>query len=234
MQSQNFEFLREQFPLLADLGALAETVVYTDPGSTTTRLRAFAEEVVKSIYELEDLARPQRASFLELLTAPDFKNSMTSSLLYKLDYLRQQGNLTAHGALGNQKTAFACLGTAFGIGQYLMVNYHQVSQEALPQFKNIEKHSATEKELNLQFEENQKLREELDKERLKNLRIEKITAELAQQKQARSSHVAQSLQWNEEKTRKFIIDNMVLTAGWDITDPQQVQLEFPVDMRDGQ
>lgn len=57
MQSQNFEFLREHFPLLADLGALAEAVVYTDPGSTTTRLRAFAEEVVKSIYEFEALAR---------------------------------------------------------------------------------------------------------------------------------------------------------------------------------
>lgn len=46
MQSQNFEFLREKFPLLADLAALAEAVIYTDPGSTTTRLRAFAEEVV--------------------------------------------------------------------------------------------------------------------------------------------------------------------------------------------
>ena len=234
MQSQNFEFLRENFPLLADLGALAEAIIYTDPGSATTRLRAFAEEVVKSIYEFEALARPQKANFSELLTESDFKNSITPSLLYKLDYLRQQGNLTAHGALGNQKTAFACLGTAFGIGQYLMVNYCKVPNEALPTFKNIEKHSATEKELNLQYEENQKLREELDKERLKNLKVEKISTELAQQKRARSTHVAHSLQWNEEKTRKFIIDNMVLTAGWDITDPQQVQLEFPVDMRDGQ
>ena len=43
MQSQNFEFLREKFSLLADLGALAEAVLYTDPGSTTTRLHAFTE-----------------------------------------------------------------------------------------------------------------------------------------------------------------------------------------------
>ncbi len=42
MQSQNFEFLREKFPLLADLGALAEAIIYTDPGSATTRLRSFA------------------------------------------------------------------------------------------------------------------------------------------------------------------------------------------------
>lgn len=47
MQSQNFEFLREKFPLLSDLGALAEAVIYTDPGSATTRLRSFAEEVVE-------------------------------------------------------------------------------------------------------------------------------------------------------------------------------------------
>src|SRR5690606_29908089 len=126
-----------------------------------------------------------------------------------------------------------CLGTAFGIGQYLMVNYKKVSLESLPEFKNIEKISATEKELNLQYEENQKLREELDRERLKNLKAETITTELAQQKRARSTDVAQSLEWNEEKTRKFIIDNMVLTAGWDITDTAQVQLEFPVTMKDG-
>lgn len=47
MQSQNFEFLREKFPLLSDLGALAEAVIYTDLGSATTRLRSFAEEVVE-------------------------------------------------------------------------------------------------------------------------------------------------------------------------------------------
>lgn len=233
MQSQNFEFLREKFPLLADLGALAEAVIYTDPGSATTRLRAFSEEEVKSIYKFEDLPRAHNTSFSELLKASDFKNSITPSLLYKLDYLRQQGNLTAHGSFGNQKTAFACLGTAFGIGQYLMVNYYKVSNESLPTFKDIEKISATEKELNLQYEENQKLREELDKERLKNLNTQALSTELTQQKRARSYDVAQSLQWNEEKTRKFIIDNMILTAGWDLTDPQQVQLEFPVEMTDG-
>ncbi|MFG0748272.1 type I restriction endonuclease subunit R [Acinetobacter ursingii] len=233
MQSQNFEFLREKFSLLADLGALAEAVLYTDPGSTTTRLRAFAEEVVKSIYEFEDLARPQNTSFAELLKATDFKNCVTPSLLYKLDHLRYQGNLTAHGALGQEKNARKCLETAFEIGQYLMVNYYKVSQNALPSFEDIEKISATEKELNQQYEENQKLREELDRERLKNLKVETITTEIAQQKRARSYEVAQSLQWNEEKTRKFIIDNMILTAGRDLTDTQQVQIEFPVEMKDG-
>ena len=189
--------------------------------------------MVKSIYEFEDLDRPQNTNFAELLKETDFKNCVTPSLLYKLDYLRQQGNLTAHGAIGHQKTAFACLGTAFGIGQYLMVNYYKVSQNALPSFKDIEKISATEKELNVQYEENQKLREELDRERLKNLKVETITTEIAQQKRARSYEVAQSLQWNEEKTRKFIIDNMILTAGGDLTDTQQVQIEFPVEMKDG-
>ena len=47
MQSEKFEFLREKFPLLSDLGALAEAMIYTDPGSATTRLRSFAEEVVE-------------------------------------------------------------------------------------------------------------------------------------------------------------------------------------------
>ena len=47
IQSEKFEFLRAKFPLLSDLGALAEAMIYTDPGSATTRLRSFAEEVVE-------------------------------------------------------------------------------------------------------------------------------------------------------------------------------------------
>jgi type I restriction enzyme R subunit len=73
VQSQNFEFLREKFPLLADLGAVAEAVIYTDPGSSTTRLRSFAEEVVKSIYEFESLPRTAKANFADLLLRQIFK-----------------------------------------------------------------------------------------------------------------------------------------------------------------
>ncbi len=47
MQSEKFQFLRENLPLLSDLGALAEAVIYTNPGSATDTVGYFAEEVGK-------------------------------------------------------------------------------------------------------------------------------------------------------------------------------------------
>ena len=55
MESINFEFLRSHNPNLAELGALAEAVLFIDPGSALTRLRGFAEELTKTIYHLDKL-----------------------------------------------------------------------------------------------------------------------------------------------------------------------------------
>jgi type I restriction enzyme, R subunit len=49
MKSTNFEFLRPQNDVLANIGGLAEAVLHIDPGSALTRLRGFAEELTKTI-----------------------------------------------------------------------------------------------------------------------------------------------------------------------------------------
>jgi type I restriction enzyme R subunit len=56
MTSVNFEFLRPENELLANLGGLAEAVLYIDPGSALTGLRSFAEEITKSVYKRRALA----------------------------------------------------------------------------------------------------------------------------------------------------------------------------------
>lgn len=52
MKSLNFEFLRQENDVLANLGGLAEAVLFVDPGSALTRLRGFAEELTKAIYKV--------------------------------------------------------------------------------------------------------------------------------------------------------------------------------------
>ena len=45
--------------------------------------------------------------------------------------------------------------------------------------------------------------------------------------------MADSLEWNEAKTRANLIDVMLAQAGWDTTNPDQVGIEFPVTYEDG-
>jgi type I restriction enzyme R subunit len=44
--------------------------------------------------------------------------------------------------------------------------------------------------------------------------------------------VADSLQWDEAKTRKQLIDTMLLQAGWDVTDETKVGIEVEVEFQD--
>ncbi|KPQ04151.1 MAG: hypothetical protein HLUCCO02_04075 [Idiomarinaceae bacterium HL-53] len=78
----NFHFMRDEIEHLADLGELAESIFLIDPGSALTRLRSFAEEVVKFIYSYEKLQRLPNASFYELVKSPIFTESVDKSLIY--------------------------------------------------------------------------------------------------------------------------------------------------------
>src|SRR5690625_5729000 len=86
--------------LLANLGGLAEAVLHIDPGSALTRLRSFAEELTKAIYKEELLPRMPQSSFYELIKSPVFEDCVSKSLIHQINFLRIQGNDTAHGAEG--------------------------------------------------------------------------------------------------------------------------------------
>ncbi|MEX5322772.1 DUF4145 domain-containing protein [Pseudomonas shirazica] len=101
MKSVNFEFLRPGNELLANLAGLAEAVLHVDPGSALTRLRSFAEEMTKAIYKHETLPRVPQATFYELVKDPVFVDCVSKPLVYQLNFLRIQGNDTAHGGEGD-------------------------------------------------------------------------------------------------------------------------------------
>ena len=124
MQTSNFEFLRPENEALANLGALAESVLYIDPGSALTRLCAFAEEATKSIYKEEILPRSPSATFNELINNHTFKSCVSTSLLHQINYLRFQGNETAHGAEGKLRDAQVAMGTAHQLAMYMGIKHY--------------------------------------------------------------------------------------------------------------
>src|SRR5690625_5953938 len=74
--------------------------------------------------------------------------------------------------------------------------------------------------------------DQLELERTRN--IEKLgpPARADQQKrQQQSQQVADSLQWNEAKTRALLIDAMLLQAGWDIQNRDQRSEEHTSELQ---
>lgn len=230
MKSQNFEFLRGGNAVLADLGSLAEAVLHIDPGSALTRLRAFAEEITKTIYQQEALPRIPQANFYELMTDPVFESCVSRSLIYQLDYLRRQGNTTAHGAIGELKAAEDSMAVAHKLAIYMGVKYYGLNQSDIADFVRV---SAPSIKLDKLEQEKKKLEliiEKLESERTRNAAVLDAPAKPdQQQRQQQSQQVADSLQWDEATTRKRLIDVMLLQAGWDVDNPDQVGLEVKVD-----
>lgn len=242
MKSVNFEFLRANNEALANLGGLAEAVLFVDPGSALTRLRSFAEEIVKAIYEKEGLPRLPMANFHDLLTHPVFESCVNKSLIYQLNSLRIQGNGTAHGEEGSLRNAQVALGTAHQLGYYMSMKYYGGKLEQLPSFIEIQNPTAAlnelqkantlkDKQIAQQREALEKAIEQLERERVKvaEKATEPSTADQAQKK-AESQKVADSLQWSEAKTRALLIDVMLAQAGWDINNSNSVGQEVEVAM----
>ncbi|MFZ1389860.1 MAG: DEAD/DEAH box helicase family protein [Thiolinea sp.] len=241
MESINFEFLRAHNPNLAELGALAEAVLFIDPGSALTRLRSFAEELTKTIYHLDKLPRWPQSSFADLLRNSAFESSVSKPLLHQIDFLRREGNETAHGGIGNKLQAKVALGTAYKLACYMAVNYYGQRQASLPAFIELQdpkaevqklKKSLTAFEARVKDQQDQLQHaiDALERERTKNAeRLPELNSQEALQRKTQSQQVSDSLQWDEAQTRALLIDAMLAQAGWDVKDKAQVALEFPVD-----
>ncbi|EMB0807324.1 DEAD/DEAH box helicase family protein [Pseudomonas aeruginosa] len=244
MKSVNFEFLRTGNELLANLAGLAEAVLHIDPGSALTRLRSFAEELTKAIYKEELLPRMPQSTFYDLVKSSVFTDCVSKPLVHQINFLRIQGNDTAHGAEGDLRNAQLALKTAHQLAMYMAIKYYGTAQADIPAFVEVQDPAATlaslqktvssyEKELNQQQEELQRVMEKLEQERTRNLdKLEPPAKPDQQKRQQQSQKVADSLQWSEAKTRALLIDAMLLQAGWDVSNPAQVGQEVEVDFPD--
>lgn len=240
MASTNFEFLRPENESLADLAGLAEAVIFVDPGSALTRLRGFAEEVTRSIYKEEALPRLPQSNFHELIKNSVFEHCVNKSLIHQINFLRIQGNETAHGAKGDVRNAQMALGVAHQLAMYMALKYYGKKKDNIPSFIDLKdptaeliqlKKSVSEYEKELKDKEDriQEVLDALDRERTKHSAIisEPAPQDAIKRKSA-SQQVADSLQWSEAKTRALMIDTMLIQAGWDIKNAEQVGQEFEV------
>jgi len=237
--SINFEFLRPYHSGLAELGGLAEAILYIDPGSALTRLRSFAETFTQVIYKEERLTKIPQANFFELMKNSAFQSCVDPSLINQLHYIRKEGNESAHGSEGNLRTAQVVLGITHQLAMYLGIRYFGIKKNAIAKFQDISdptneiktlKQSVKEYKdaLDTKADEVDQLLDKLDKEQAKQKVEESNKTDWDSSKKA-SKEVADSLQWDEAKTRTLLIDTMLTQAGWDLKNKEQVSLEYPVE-----
>lgn len=236
VESVNFEFLREQHPELADYAGFAERYVWTDPMGSLSKMRTFAEQVVKNVYKINGFHRGAYDTFNELLHNHEFKHSTPRVVLEKLAALKKYGNKAAHGDCAGIATTTSnwMLEEAFTIAQWFYVGYLDGDKASTGSFKAIPREGDAsvdkaekkrlEKELQEREEELVLLFEQLEAAQAKAEAAEKTRQELEELLTA-SRQTADALHFNEAETRKRIIDIELMEAGWDVGADGQTTLE---------
>lgn len=245
VNSVNFEFLRSKHPEMADLGGFAEQYVWTDPLGSLSKMRLFAEQMVKSIYRLNRLHCNYSDTFVDLLNNDEFKHITPRVVLEKLGALRKYGNKAAHGEAQGiaATTSNWMLKETYTLAQWFYLTVLHGERAATGTFTEIPRPASVE-EQNAESRRLKSLLKERDDQMaalLEQLEESRKEAEAAAAKseqelerlKTQGQRSADALKFNEAETRKHIIDLMLMEASWDVGANGQntlaVQQEVEVD-----
>ncbi|MBE0352816.1 type I restriction endonuclease subunit R [Pseudoalteromonas lipolytica] len=237
--SMNFEHIKQRWPELHQLAAFAEEYAISDPQSSLVKLRCFAEKVVGFLYEELCLPVLPNSNIFDKLTADDFTSVVPRQITDKLHAIRKSGNQAAHQGRVDQQQAIWILKESYFIASYLFMAYAKGSQQECPEFKvpaqvqpsnqSDAEFAKKNKQLTKQLAENQaRLKRALDE-----LEAAELAQKLAQQQAAKLKQainqeklkqvqslnkqiVSSSFDFNEDETRKRIIDLDLRNAGWHV------------------
>jgi type I restriction enzyme, R subunit len=243
MQSLNFEFLKTRNEELAKLGAFAERYVHTDPASALVKLRQYGENLIADFFFEKKIRRYPQSTFVEMLDLIRDQNLVPPVVLDKLHLLRKTGNQAAHGQASKivPRIAILALRTAFDLGKWFNIsvyadnsaNEQKFKEPTLPDSKSKlqrEKKSVLQK-LAAQEAQMQMLLDELEETRSKAAAAEKSQEEI-QEILSQTNQAANVLQFDEAATRKLLIDQLLVQAGWDVgadgANTKDVKQEFEV------
>ncbi len=219
--SANFAFLKQEFPHAAESATYAEHHVYGDPRASCFHARHALERLVKRVYRVEKALSPPKVTNLDAyLSEPAFRTVVPDVVWQKAEYIRQAGNVAVHGnktpspehALNVVRELAHVLywaGRTY-LGKGAEELHGKTFDESL--VPKLEPHTtpASLQELDTlksQLDAADDARRELEGE------LEALRERLAAIK-AENEHVPETHDWNEDKTRRLIIDLDLQRAGW--------------------
>jgi type I restriction enzyme, R subunit len=227
MRSQNFEFLRGQRSVLADLGGFAERYAHEDPASSLIKQRSFIEIVVTSIYDRYRLQPPFSDNLNDLMNAEFFRQSVPQVVQDKLHTIRKAGNHAAHPRKPiSSQASLECLRQLFDVARWFYVQVDGGELSAAPNYSSPQTSSEgspktkdTLERLRLAEAKYESVLAALDEETRKRLDAERtatVHATELEKLRDEGQRVASLLQFNEETTRRRLIDQALIAAGWNV------------------
>ena len=119
----NFDFLRQDFPVLANFGRLAEQYCYSDPNSSLIKLGMMGETIVNLIFTYDKIALPNDNADkirINILLRDGFIDSELASIFHTL---RKARNNAMHNNYVSQSYTCILIEMAYGLCEWFMQTY---------------------------------------------------------------------------------------------------------------
>ena len=126
----NFDFLKQKFPVLANLGDLAEKYLYTDPNSCLIKLGMIGETVVNLIFEYDNIKKPTEDKAVNRINILIREGYIDEQLKNILHALRKARNKAVHE--NYEKPCGLLLEFAYVLSEWFMQTYGDYRYEHRP------------------------------------------------------------------------------------------------------
>ncbi|MCW3788883.1 DUF4145 domain-containing protein [Plebeiibacterium sediminum] len=201
--SSNFIFLKEEFPILANIAETAELNIYSDPITALFKLRQFGEKYVHILFDEHGLELPRESTFHNCLKELEYDGVLPERVKDLLFTIKNKGNDAVHGNKGTSEDAKTILFSAFNIAKWLCETY-SIKSIDLSDIKftppvNID----TQKEL-LTLEASYKELEDKFNKLQAERKTEGITEERANEINIRKKKATAKIEMSEAETRELI------------------------------
>ncbi len=206
----NFDFLNRYWPALAQIGATAETYVYSDPNACIYKLGMFAERLVQEILVFEHIAEPAvdntHANRIRILKRAGLLPHEIDNTLY---VLRKTRNTAVHTGTDSVDEAKTLLSLTYNLAVWFM--------------ETMETGDILRPSLLCRARPRTKIWNPLLPSRKR--KIAELTKQLAvvttaasgktqKERARRSESVSSMMSWNEAQTR-CLIDEQLRLSGWE-------------------
>lgn len=219
--SANFAFLQQRFPDAAESASSAERSVYADPRASCFHARHALERLVIRVYRIDrSLTPPPKQNLFGYVHESSFRAALPEAVWRKVDYIRDAGNVAVHGKrTPKPDVAMHLVRELAHVVYWVGRTYLRKGAETL-QGKTYDESLVPKVDPNatpVSVQELEALKAQLDaaEQARKDVEgeLEALRDELAAIK-AENEAVPDTHDWDEDKTRKLIIDLALRRAGW--------------------
>jgi type I restriction enzyme R subunit len=233
----NFDFIRDVWPQTYEECMKAEGYAFTDPRTSFFYSRRVIEQLVRVIYGIDQLPTPYQDDLAARIGAPAFKAKVGEGIAQRMSLIRKSGNTAVHEhAQVASQAAVEVLKQLLHVVIWTAFRY-TANPSAVPMGRQFDparakQHAPLTPAARLALIEKLDKQDEIHATELVSLnkRTAVQEAEIALlRQQIAAAQAANTIpdthDYSEAETRKLIIDELLLEAGWPLAETRDREFE---------